>query len=111
MDGARAEIDQAGVRPNPTLGVEAEHFAGTGGFSVLEQPEVTVTYEQRIERGGKREARLAYASRGLDLAEAQARLRRLELDPQVQRAFITVQLAAQLVWISERPPPNDTQPH
>src|SRR3546814_4928581 len=37
IDGARAEIDQAGVRPNPTLGVEAENFAGTGGFSVLEQ--------------------------------------------------------------------------
>src|SRR3546814_4704502 len=34
IDGARAEIDQAGVRPNPTLGVEAENFAGTGGFSV-----------------------------------------------------------------------------
>src|SRR3546814_17874618 len=67
---------------------------GTGGFSVLEQPEVTVTYEQRIERGGKREARLAYASRGLDLAEAQARLRRLELAQQVQRAFIDVQIAA-----------------
>src|SRR3546814_1880571 len=72
------------------------------GFSVLEQPEVTVTYEQRIERGGKREARLAYASRGLDLAEAQARLRRLELAQQVQRAFIDVQIADQLVWISER---------
>src|SRR3546814_7790564 len=53
IDGARAEIDQAGVRPNPTLGVEAENFAGTGGFSVLEQPEVTVTYEQRIERERK----------------------------------------------------------
>src|SRR3546814_20010144 len=75
--------------------VEAENFAGTGGFSVLEQPEVTVTYEQRIERGGKREARLAYASRGLDLAEAQARLRRPELAQPVQRAFIDVQIAAQ----------------
>src|SRR3546814_1699626 len=53
-------------------------------------------------RGGKREARLAYASRGLDLAEAQARLRRLELAQQVQRAFIDVQIADQLVWISER---------
>lgn len=102
IDGARAEIDQASVRPNPTLGVEAENFAGTGGFSVLEQPEVTVTYEQRIERGGKREARLAYASRGLDLAEAQARLRRLELAEQVQRAFVDVQIADQLVWIAER---------
>src|SRR3546814_1961059 len=41
IDGARAEIDQAGVRPNPTLGVEAENFAGTGGFSVLRSEEHT----------------------------------------------------------------------
>ncbi len=102
VDAARAEIRQAGVRPNPTLVVEAENFAGTGSFSVLEQPEVTVTYEQRIERGGKREARLGYASRGLDLAEAQARLARLNLAQQVQRAFIDVQIADQTVWIVER---------
>lgn len=102
IDAARAEINQAGVRPNPTLAVEAENFAGTGGFSVLEQPEVTVTYEQRIERGGKRAARLGYAARGLELAEAQARLARLELAQQVQRAFIDVQIADQTVWIAER---------
>ncbi len=102
VDAARAEITQAGVRPNPTLAVEAENFAGTGGFSVLEQPEVTVTYEQRIERGGKREARVGYASRGLDLAEVQTRLTRLDLAQQVQRAFIDVQIADQTVWIAER---------
>jgi cobalt-zinc-cadmium efflux system outer membrane protein len=101
-DAARAQIDQAGVRPNPTLAIEAENYAGTGGFSVLEQPEVTVTYEQRIERGGKRAARLGYASRGLDLAQAQAQQVRLELAQQVQRAFIDVQIADQMVWIAER---------
>lgn len=102
VDAARAGIDQAGVRPNPTLAVEAENFAGTGGFSVLEQPEITATYEQRIERGGKREARLGYAARGLDLAQAQSRLARLELAQQVQQAFIDVQIAEQVVWIAER---------
>lgn len=101
-DAARAQIDQAGVRPNPTLAIEAENYAGTGGFSILEQPEVTVTYEQRIERGGKRAARLGYASRGLDLAQAQAQQVRLELAQQVQRAFIDVQIADQMVWIAER---------
>lgn len=102
VDAARAEIRQADVRPNPTVSVEAENFVGSGGFSVLEQPEVTVTYEQRIERGGKREARLGYASRGLDLAQAEARLARLELAQQVQRAFIDIQIADQMVWIAER---------
>ncbi len=102
IDAARAQLRQAGVRPNPTLAVEAENIAGTGGYSVLEQPEVTATYEQRIERGGKRAARLGYAARGVDLATAQARLARLELAQQVQRAFIDIQIADQMIWIAER---------
>lgn len=99
---ARAEQVQAGLRPNPVLDVEAENVAGTGNYSVFEQPELTVTYEQPIERGGKRAARLAYAARGIELAEAQARLARLDLAQSVQRAFIDAQIADQLVWIAER---------
>lgn len=99
---ARAEQVQAGVKPNPVLGLEAENLAGTGAYSIFEQPELTVTYEQRIERGGKRGARLAVAARGIELAEAHARVTRLELAQDVQRAFIDVQIAEQLVWIAER---------
>lgn len=102
VDVAQAEIKQAGVRPNPTIAIETENIAGTGGFSVLEQPEVTVTYEQQIERGGKRAARLAYAARGLELADAQRRSVRLGLVEQVQRAYIDVQIADQVVWIAQR---------
>lgn len=102
VDSAQASVRQAGVRPNPTLGVEAENFAGTGNYSILERPEVTVTYSQPIERGGKREARLAYATRGVELAQAQARLARLQVGQQVQRAFIDTQIADQLVWIAEQ---------
>lgn len=99
---ARAEQVQAGLRPNPVLGVEAENIAGTGSYSVFEQTELTVTYEQPIERGGKRDARLAVAARGIEIAEAQARVARLELAEEVQRAFIDAQIADQLVWIAER---------
>lgn len=102
IDAARASLRQADVRPNPTLGVEAENFAGTGDYSILEQPEVIVTYSQPIERGGKRGARIAYASRGVELAEAQARLARLQIGQQVQRAYIDTQIADQLVWIAEQ---------
>lgn len=100
IDAARASLRQAGVRPNPIVGVQAENFAGTGDYSILEQPEVTATYSQPIERGGKRAARVAYASRGVELAEAQARLARLQIGQQVQRAYIDAQIADQLVWIA-----------
>ncbi|SNS62327.1 outer membrane protein, cobalt-zinc-cadmium efflux system [Sphingomonas laterariae] len=102
IDAARAEQTQARVRPNPALSVEAENIAGTGNFSLFEQSETTVSYAQPIERGGKREARMAYAARGVALAEAQARVTRLDLAQQVQRAFIDVQIADQLLWIAEQ---------
>jgi cobalt-zinc-cadmium efflux system outer membrane protein len=99
---ARAEQVQAGLRPNPILSVEAENLVGTGDYSVFEQPELTVTYEQPIERGGKRAARIAVAARGIELAEAQARVTRLDLAQDVQRAFINAQIADQLVWIAQQ---------
>lgn len=101
IDAARAEQTQARVRPNPTLSVEAENFASTGAYGPIGQSEVTVTYSQPIERGGKRDARIAYAGRGIGLAEARARVTRLDLAQQVQRAFIDVQIAEQLVWVAE----------
>lgn len=102
VDAARASARQASFRLNPTVAVEAENLAGTGNYSVLEQPEVTVTYSQPIERGGKRAARMAYAARGIDLAEAQTRLARLQIGQEVQRAYIDTQIADQLVWIAEQ---------
>lgn len=102
VSAARAEQVQAGLKPNPILGIEAENVAGTGRYSAFEQSELTVTYEQPIERGGKRDARLAVAARGIEIAEAQTRVARLELAEAVQRAFIDTQIADQLVWIAER---------
>lgn len=100
VDAARAEQMQARVRPNPTLSVEAENFAGSGAYGPFGQSEVTVSYEQPIERGGKREARIAHAASGIALAEAEARVARLDLARAVQRAFIDAQIAEQLVWIA-----------
>ena len=50
---ARAGRVQAGVRPNPTVTVEGENFVGSGPYNVFGQAEITGTYSQTIERGGK----------------------------------------------------------
>lgn len=99
---ARAGRSQAGVRPNPVLSVEAENIGGTGAYDVYRQAETTVTYAQTIERGGKRDARIAYAERDIGVAEASARLVRLDLAEAVQRAFIDLQIAEEVVWLAER---------
>src|SRR5690606_28759934 len=56
-DAWSAAARQAGRKPNPVIGLEAENFAGTGPVGLLDQSETTLSYEQRIERGGDREAR------------------------------------------------------
>lgn len=99
---ARAGRSQADVSPNPVLSVEAENITGTGAYDVYRQAETTVTYSQTIERGGKRDARIAFAERDIGVAEASARLVRLDLAEAVQRAFVDVQIAEEVAWLADR---------
>lgn len=99
---ARANVDQAGVRPNPTAGVELENFAGTGAMSLFDRTETTVYYEQTFERGGKREARVSVADAQVDVAEARAVVRQLDLLEQVQVAWIEVLAAQERLKIAEQ---------
>ena len=65
------------------------------------QAEITGTYSQTIERGGKRDARVAYSERDIGVAEATLRVVRLELVSAVQRAFLDVVIAGYVVEIAE----------
>lgn len=98
---ARAGRVQAGVRPNPTVTVEGENLVGSGPYNVFGQAEITGTYSQTIERGGKRDARVAFADRDIGVAEASSRVGRLELVSAVQRAFLDVVIAGYVVEIAE----------
>jgi outer membrane protein, heavy metal efflux system len=100
VDAARAARNQAGVRPNPTVTVEAENAVGTGPYSVLGQAEITGTYSQTIERGGRRQARVALAESDVGVAEAAGSVNRLAIAADVQRAFIDVLIADAQVQIA-----------
>ena len=99
---ARAGKVQADVRPNPSVTVEAENFVGTGPYSVLRRAEVTATYNQPIERGGKRAARVALAEREIGVASASAEVTRLELAAAVQRSFLNILIARQIEAIAKQ---------
>ncbi len=98
---ARAGRVQAGVRPNPSVTIEAENFVGTGPYNVLGQAEITATYNQPIERGGKRAARIALADKDIDVAQASANVTRLDLAASVQRAFFDVLIAKDVLQIAQ----------
>ena len=98
---ARAGRRQADVRPNPVVIVEGENLVGSGRYNVLGQAEITATYSQPIERGGKRAARVSLADRDIGVAEASARVARLELASAVQRTFLDVVIADYVAQIAE----------
>jgi outer membrane protein, heavy metal efflux system len=97
---AEASRRQAATRPNPSISVESENFIGTGSYDVFRQAELTATYSQQIERGGKRDARLALGASDVRLAQARAATARLDIAAQVQRAYIDAQIAATAVQIA-----------
>ena len=82
-----AAVRQADVRPNPTLGLMVENLPTLGGGGILGRTETTVSYEQRIELGGDRPARVDLARGESALVQAGAAIRRLDRLEQVQRAW------------------------
>jgi len=91
---AEALIEQAGLRPNPTLGLSLENFAGTGRVQGVRGLETTVQASQTIERGGKREKRVALAGREHEAAAKEFVVRRSEVLAAAAAAYIET-LAAQ----------------
>lgn len=78
-EAAGSAIQQASVRPNPNLSVEAENFGGTSPDSGWTPAETTLSLCQPIETGGKRLARRREALSAHALAKVDFDARRLEL--------------------------------
>lgn len=100
LDALRAAQRQASVRPNPTLDVVAENIVGTGRYRFVDGAEVTASYAQTIERGGRREARVALAGRDIEVAEAEALVQRLDIAKRVQTAFVEALTAEAMVGVA-----------
>ncbi|MES2343014.1 MAG: TolC family protein [Pseudomonadota bacterium] len=101
VQAAEASLRQAEVRPNPSLGVDLENFAGSGDHSLLDRSEATISYQQTWERGGKREARSGVAQAELSLARARAKVRALDLLAEAQAAWVEALAAQAMIGIAE----------
>lgn len=97
LTGAEAQIRQSDTLPNPEAELEVENFAGTGPFRGLEDSEMTFALTQRIERGGKRTARVAVAEAERDIASIERDTARLDVALETQRAFFDVSAETSLV--------------
>lgn len=59
---------QAGVRPNPVIGLEAEDFGGSKPYTGISRSQFTLSASQALELGGKRPARIAAGAAGVAAA-------------------------------------------
>ena len=84
---ADAGVRQAGVRPNPTVGMMVDNLPTLGGGDMLGRTETTFSYEQRLERGGDRDARIGIARGESALLVTRARVARLDRIEAVQVAW------------------------
>jgi cobalt-zinc-cadmium efflux system outer membrane protein len=87
-------LRQAGLLPNPVLGVEIENFSGENDFESFNSAETTLAVNQLIELGGKRRVRKSLAAHEKSLAELDFQIRKQDLILETMMAFSAV-LAAQ----------------
>jgi cobalt-zinc-cadmium efflux system outer membrane protein len=96
-----ARTVQAGLLPNPEIGVEAENFGGSGDVSGFDATETTVQLSQRFELGEKRAKRRRVALLGRDLAQSDYEARRADVFTAVQKAFVGVLSAQERVSLAK----------
>lgn len=94
-----AARDAAGLKPQPSVNVTAENFGLPMG-GLYDQFQITGTYSQTIERGGKRRARVDLVNRDIDVAEAEALIARLDLIKLVQDGYVEAQAASAKVAVA-----------
>lgn len=101
---ADARIEQAGLRPNPTLELGVENVLGTGRVQGVRSSETTVQAAQTFERGGKRDKRLALAGRERDVVLQEFAVRRADLLASTARAFVAVLVAQERLALAVESP-------
>lgn len=87
---AEADELQAGLRPNPELGVELQNFAGTGAVRGVKSLETTLTLSQLIELGGKRGRRVEAAEAAAGGVAADYDVARLDVLSETTRRYVDV---------------------
>jgi cobalt-zinc-cadmium efflux system outer membrane protein len=101
LRAAEARILQAGLRPNPELGLDIENPTGSGPYSGADQMENTVTLSQLIELGGKRPARIFEAAAGRAVVAWEYQVKRVEVLKAATLAFIDALVAQRRLELAE----------
>lgn len=101
VQAAEARIRQAGFRTNPELSVEVENFAGSGELSGFRGTETTVAVNQRLDIGGRRQARVSVARAELFAQQLRLDIARADLAQAVRQQFASAVTARERLRLAE----------
>jgi len=102
VEATQGGVIQAGKRPNPELQVELEDFIGTGEHRGFDKAVLTISLQQKFERGDKRIARLAVAFGKEQVAKAEIAVIMREIITQTKIDYIKVLGAQQRIELLGR---------
>lgn len=90
IDAAKGAELQASYLPNPELSFEAENLGGNDDYAGTDSAEYTLSYNQKLELGGKRDARKRVAQASYAIAQDDFSIERLNVIKDVHDAYLKV---------------------
>lgn len=87
LSAAEGTERQAGVLPNPEIGIDAENVAGSGPYRGTDSAEYTYSLSQKVEIGGKRSSRRGAAGAERAATAQSLQATRLDLTRDVTMAY------------------------
>lgn len=99
---ASARLLQAGLRPNPELGIDIENAAGSGAYRRAEALEATLRLALVYERVARRDARLAVARTQLAQVDVDWMLVQLDVLAETTRLCIDVSESQEQLALAQR---------
>lgn len=101
VERAQGLAEQARARPNPSINIYAENFAGDSIDNARNQQQTTFQIDQPIEIGGKRLARIAAGQSGIVAAQARGLDGRLAFATELARAYAGAEVADRRIDLAD----------
>jgi cobalt-zinc-cadmium efflux system outer membrane protein len=101
VERTRGLADQARARPNPNVSVYSENIGGSSPYGGFGRAETTLQFNQPIELGGKRAARIAAGEAGVSAAEARGAAERIDYAADLARAYAAADIAGRRIRLAE----------
>lgn len=101
LAAAEGRLAQAGVRPNPELGLEVENILGRGPFQGVDGAETTLTVSQDLELWGRRGARVGVAQSEREAARWRRDASRLQVAAALAVAYAEAEAAQRRYTLAE----------